>query len=172
VAPRPVLIGIWRPVACPEARLAPLTLRFTVSSTSNFSPIPGLRWDFGDGTQSSEESPQHTYATPGTYQPTVQMSYNQGRCLVLTTLDVVEVQARKLVPNIITPNGDGLNETFQLGSDCPSRLQVYSRWGQKVFEAAAYQDDWNADGQPAGIYYYFVTYPDGRRVKGWVEVIK
>ena len=170
-APRPLLLGFWTPVACPETRLAPLTLRFTAASSSNLFPIPGLLWDFGDGTQSSEQSPTHTYATPGTYQPTVRQRYNNNRCEIRALAPLVVVQERK-VPNVITPNGDNLNETFQLGPDCPPRLQVYSRWGQKVFEAAAYQDDWNAAGQPAGVYYYLLTYPDGQRIKGWVEVVR
>ena len=41
-----------------------------------------------------------------------------------------------------------------------------------MFESAVYHDEWNADGQPAGVYYYLLTYTNGRRVKGWVEVVR
>ena len=171
VAPVPGLSGFWEPVACAETRLAPLMLRFTLASTVNFSPPPAVVWEFGDGSQSTEISPVHTYATPGTYQPRVRLGYNANRCETQAQLLPVEVQERK-VPNIITPNGDDKNQTFRLGPDCPPRLQVFSRWGQQVFEAAAYHDDWNAAGQPAGVYYYLLTYPDGHRVKGWLEVAR
>ena len=76
------------------------------------------------------------------------------------------------LPNIITPNGDALNQTFRLPASCAPRIQIFSRWGQPVFEAAAYQNDWAAEGQPAGTYYYLLQYPDGHRVKGWLEVVK
>ena len=158
------------PVACPEIRLAPLAVRFQVPLNSA-APYTALEWDFGDGTTSTEVSPLHTYATVGTFQPRLRQRYNAGRCEVQTALPPVVTKERK-VPNIITPNGDGQNETFQLGPDCVPRFQVFSRWGQQVFESAAYHDEWNAAGQPDGVYYYLLTYPDGHRVKGWVEVLR
>ena len=101
----------------------------------------------------------------------MRLRYNTDHCETQALLPPIEVRERK-VPNIITPNGDPRNEYFRLGPDCPPRLQVFSRWGQAVFEAAAYRDDWNAPGQPDGVYYYLLTYPDGHRVKGWVEVVR
>ncbi|GAB3877755.1 hypothetical protein GCM10028824_38400 [Hymenobacter segetis] len=169
VAPVPLVQASWQPVACPENRQVPLTLRFTLISSSN-SSTPTVVWEFGDGTQSTEVSPVHTYTTPGSYQPRVRLRYNLDRCETTTTTPLVEVKERKPVPNIITPNGDSQNQTFQLGPGCAPRLQVFSRWGQKIFESAAYHDEWNADGQPNGIYYYLASYPDGQQLKGWVEV--
>ena len=168
VAPVPDVVPLWAPENCAETRLAPLTVRFRLAGIPS-APYTGLLWEFGDGTQSTDINPLHTYTTPGSYQPRLRTRYNQGRCETQATLPVVEVQERK-IPNIITPNGDGQNQTFRLGPDCAPRLQVYSRWGQKVFEAAAYRDDWNAEGQPDGAYYYLASYPDGHQLKGWVEV--
>ncbi|WP_046245940.1 DUF7948 domain-containing protein [Hymenobacter terrenus] len=170
VAAVPALSAQWEPVACAETRLAPLTLRFRLTNPSSAS-FTTVVWDFGDGTQSGEASPTHTYATPGTYQPRVRVRYNSNSCETQAPAPVVEVKERK-VPNIITPNGDEQNEYFKLGPDCPPRLQVFSRWGQQVFESATYHDDWNAPGLPDGVYYYLLSYPDGRRVKGWVEVVR
>ena len=170
VAPAPDLLAFWNPVACAETRLAPLTVRFTAVSTINSSLFPRV-WDFGDGTQSTDISPTHTYATPGTYRPVLRVRYNSDRCETQAAAPPVEVRERK-IPNIITPNGDAQNQTFRLGPDCAPRLEVYSRWGQKVLDAAAYHDDWNAEGQPDGVYYYILTYPDGHRQKGWVEVVR
>ncbi|MDB5270380.1 MAG: hypothetical protein JWP58_3420 [Hymenobacter sp.] len=168
IAPVPDVVPSWAPEICAETRLAPLTVRFRLASTSSVT-YTGVTWEFGDGTQSTDINPLHTYATPGSYQPRLRTRYNQGRCEIQTPLPTVEVKERK-IPNIITPNGDGQNQTFRLGPDCPPRLQVFSRWGQQVFEAAAYQDNWNAEGQPDGIYYYLARYPDGHQLKGWVEV--
>ncbi|MCI1188252.1 gliding motility-associated C-terminal domain-containing protein [Hymenobacter sp. DH14] len=162
----PVLAPGWNAVPCPETQLAPLTVQFSPGSgTADL----GLSWDFGDGTQSADPSPVHTYATPGTYQPRLRARYFQGRCETTVELAPVTVLERK-VPNIITPNGDAQNQAFKLGPDCAPHLQVYSRWGQLVFDSPVYHDDWSAPGQPDGVYYYLLTYPDGHRVKGWVEV--
>ncbi|WP_460503457.1 T9SS type B sorting domain-containing protein, partial [Hymenobacter agri] len=170
VIPAPGLSPFWAPVDCAEARLAPLTLQFTLSSTINYNP-PLVQWDFGDGSTSTVPNPQHTYAEPGTYQPRVRLQFGAGQCSALATAPVVKVTERKL-PNVITPNGDPLNQQFKIGADCPPRFQVFSRWGQPVFDSPTYHDEWDAAGLPAGNYYYLLTYPNGHRVKGWVEVLR
>ncbi len=170
VAPVPVAQAAWAPVACPEDRQVPLNVRFDLGTAANAVPT-GLLWDFGDGTQSTDANPTHTYAAAGRYQPTVRLRYNSGRCETTATLAPVEATDDPL-PNVITPNGDALNQTFRLPAACVPRIQIFSRWGQQVFEAAAYRNDWAAEGQAAGIYYYLLEYPDGHRVRGWVQVVK
>jgi hypothetical protein len=170
VAPTPTLQPTWALTTCPEYRLSPLTLRFTLNETG-LPTTPTIIWEFGDGMQSSEINPTHTYTTAGSFTPRVRLRYNADRCEAQATLPAVEVKMQK-VPNIITPNGDGQNQTFQLGPDCYPRLQIFSRWGQRVFETASYHDDWAADGLPSGVYYYLATYPDGHRLKGVVEVVR
>ena len=78
--------------------------------------------------------------------------------------------------NIITPNADGQNDEFRLPElpvdFCDNRfahIQVFSRWGQPVFESSDREFRWAGQGQ-AGTYYYLATYTDGRRYKGWLEV--
>ena len=78
-------------------------------------------------------------------------------------------------PNIITPNGDGRNDFFVM-PDLPvdfcdhryAGINIYSRWGQPVFQSAERGFAWGGAGV-GGIYYYLVTYTDGRKFKGWVE---
>ena len=166
IAAPPVLAPTQGAVPCPETQLAPLTVQFSLGGSATDLV---LAWDFGDGTQSAEANPAHTYATPGTYQPRLRVRYFQARCETVVPLASIAVLERK-IPNIITPNGDAKNQTFRLGPDCVAHLQVYSRWGQLVFDSPAYHDDWSAPGQPDGVYYYLLSYPDGHRVKGWVEV--
>ncbi len=160
-----VLLPSWAPLACAEERQAPLTVRFTDAASN-----AATQWDFGDGSPlAAGADVQHTYASAGYYQPKASLSTQCGK--LAAALPPIEVQ-NQIIPNIITPNGDGANETFQLPPNCAPHIELYSRWGQRVFEAAAYQNDWNATGQVAGLYYYLLTYPDGHRVKGWVEVVK
>jgi gliding motility-associated-like protein len=76
------------------------------------------------------------------------------------------------IPNILTPNGDGLNDKLQIKGlvDNQWSLTIYSRWGRQVYTAAAYRQDWDPAGLPAGLYYYLLQHPTGRAYKGWVEV--
>ena len=79
--------------------------------------------------------------------------------------------------NVITPNGDQVNDFFKM-PDLPldfcdrkfASIVIYSRWGQPVFRSEARGFAWGGQGV-GGLYYYLVTYTDGRRFKGWVEVI-
>ncbi len=51
-----------KPVKC-----GPRSVSFTDTSTPGDAPIVSWGWDFGDGSQSAEQNPQHTYANSGTY---------------------------------------------------------------------------------------------------------
>ncbi|MFD2718854.1 gliding motility-associated C-terminal domain-containing protein [Hymenobacter monticola] len=76
------------------------------------------------------------------------------------------------IPNIITPNGDGQNDQFKtLGLAAGTwRLSVYNRWGMQVFDTPNYQQDWQAEGMGAGLYYYVLANTTGQMRKGWLEV--
>jgi hypothetical protein len=176
IAPQLVPTAAWAVVACPDARQVPLDVRFTLSiayptgySSANLPST--VRWDFGDGSQSTDANPTHTYTTAGRFQPTAYLRYKNGACETAVSLPPLDTRNDPL-PNIITPNGDALNQTFRLPASCVPHVQIFSRWGQSVFEAAAYQNNWAAEGQPAGLYYYLLEYPDGHRLKGWLEVVK
>lgn len=79
-----------------------------------------------------------------------------------------------LLPNIITPNGDGLNDGFAVnGLELGEwQLEVYNRWGRQVFLQAKYRSgEWMAHDQPAGVYYYRLS-RSNQQYKGWVEVVR
>jgi gliding motility-associated-like protein len=67
-------------------------------------------------------------------------------------------------PNVITPNGDGMNDDFVFGglSTHPnSELYVYNRWGSLVYSNTDYQNDWDGGGLSPGLYYYVLILTDG-----------
>lgn len=86
--------------------------------------------------------------------------------------------------NVITPDGDGLNEYFQI--NClnlyqENALQIFNRWGQLVFEAENYANDWTGvnrlgEDLPDGAYYFVFRYTDeqGRmqQLKGHITLIR
>ena len=71
-----------------------------------------------------------------------------------------------VLPNIITPNGDGYNDTWVLNSKinlAGSHLIIFDRWGEKVYESTSYANNWggtymNTDNKlPDGTYYFVLT---------------
>jgi gliding motility-associated-like protein len=80
-------------------------------------------------------------------------------------------------PNIITPNGDDKNQFFTMPTlppdFCDARfadIKIFSRWGRQVYQSETREFRWPGEGT-GGVYYYVVSFVNGRRYKGWVEVI-
>ncbi|WP_090767928.1 DUF7507 domain-containing protein, partial [Pedobacter soli] len=64
-----------------------------------------------------------------------------------------------LIPNLFTPNGDGINDTFEingLANFAESELTIVNRWGNEVFRAKGYQNNWTGEGLNEGTYYYLL----------------
>jgi len=73
------------------------------------------------------------------------------------------------IPNIITPNGDGLNDVFKIKGLPPnSTLHIFNRWGNQVYVTENYLNNWQADTD--GVYYYALETPDGKTFSGFVQV--
>jgi gliding motility-associated-like protein len=170
---QPVLAPVLVPGTCVPTTVAPLVVHFN-QPANGLPPDAVLTWYFGDdSTAVTGLDVTHTYLRAGTFHPRVVLSYNQNRCGQTLGLPPVEVLGM-LIPNVFTPNSDQQNDFFapRIGG-CPPRLQVFSRWGQQVYENAAYQNTWDGTGLAPGIYYYLITPPDGSpAVKGWVELVR
>ena len=80
------------------------------------------------------------------------------------------------VPNIFTPNNDGVNEVFFIRNlpSAAARLRINNRWGKTVFQSDNYQNDWDGGDSPDGIYYYVLVIPNGpdEVSTGWVEILR
>ncbi len=89
------------------------------------------------------------------------------------------------VPNIFTPNHDGVNDILKMELS-PSMSEIYTfkvfnRWGALVFETEDFNEGWdgtnNGEVLPEGVYVYFLEAPcevDGRRMikKGDITIIR
>lgn len=81
------------------------------------------------------------------------------------------------IPNVITPNGDGINDSFiiqGLENYPGSKLIIMNRSGQKLFESNNYQNDFQANNLPEGSYYYILRVNDKNQTtkKGNLNIIK
>ena len=80
-------------------------------------------------------------------------------CVDTTCKEIEVVTAAIEIPNIFTPNGDGLNESFEiryLDFFPENHLEVYDRWGVKIYEEENYHNNWTAQDAPDGVYYYIL----------------
>ncbi len=93
------------------------------------------KWDFGDGFDSDEIDPIHTYDAPGTYEVVLTVTDRTGcKTVKSTTLEITEGY-RIMVPTAFTPNNDGNNDFFRprmLGLT-KVRLIIYNTWGEVIF---------------------------------------
>lgn len=65
------------------------------------------------------------------------------------------------IPDVITPNGDGLNEFFVIESlelFPSSSLKIFDRWGGLVYDSPDYKNNWGDKDVPEGTYYFILEW--------------
>jgi gliding motility-associated-like protein len=79
----------------------------------------------------------------------------------------------RLIPNVITPNGDGLNDSFEIRDhNHDLTVKIFNRIGRLVFESDNYQNDWNCKGLSSGTYFYYIIDNCGKSYSGTLSVLK
>ena len=63
-----------------------------------------------------------------------------------------------VIPNVFSPNGDGINEFFDIETIEAKDLKgvIYNRWGNKLFELNGIDAKWSGEDYPEGTYYYII----------------
>lgn len=162
------------------AQAVPIQVRFEPGCelvkgyfSSGISDVATYAWDFGDGSTSTLATPMHAYPFGATATVTLTVVDIFGETISQTTQfqtqDQLEFSQIEL-PNIFTPNGDGINDDFTPMNDhflgpCAA-LTIYNRYGQRVFESLGGSLRWDGRsfaGEPvsAGVYFYVFTWGGG-----------
>lgn len=92
----------------------------------------------------------------------------------------VKVLKQLEIPNVFTPNGDGMNDKWQIKNlaayaDCI--VDIYNRYGQLVYHSIGYTNEWDGTSKgkqlPAGTYYYIIN-PKSvlKPVSGFVDIVR
>lgn len=128
--------------------------------------------------------------TAGSFTLTYEICSNNCPDLCATGEVTIEVEDDGFVPplpNAITPNGDGLNETLVFdillnnpASEFPdNELIIFNRWGDILYEARPYNNDWdgrNQEGEllPEATYYYILrlNIGEGEILRGDITVLR
>lgn len=141
------------PVELPNDTLACVEnpLLFNVEN----SPLATYLWNTGDTDY------ELTASDTGWYEVVVTV----GECKDSSSVHVDFRECKMWIPNIMTPNGDGVNDEFIIANISQVgdlHLKVYNRWGRKVYENEHYQNNWDGrrggDGRQlaSGVYFYVV----------------
>jgi gliding motility-associated-like protein len=82
------------------------------------------------------------------------------------------------IPNVITPNLDGINDLFEIKNlSQNTEVIILNRWGNLVYSSANYQNDWDGKDTSGkeladGVYTYKFTTETGAIGHGFVHLIR
>jgi gliding motility-associated-like protein len=155
---------------------APLQVKFTDKSVRGYY----YKWEYGDDSVSTvKDTLSHIYYRPGEYSVMLTIE-SELHCIDSMRFDKVVVDPSNLnIPNVFTPNGDGINDYFVVEAKSlrtinveifsRSGIMVYSFYGEKekVKEWKGWDGNVNNSSREAtpGIYFYII------RAKGWDDKV-
>lgn len=148
-------------------------------SSTGSTNIVSWWWDLGVADPATSTDPAVTAlfpTVPGHY-PVMLVVTSADGC-VDTVRSVVTVVRPGVIamPNVFSPNGDGVNEQFlPLDHDgTPGVMEVYNRWGQLVFHTRALASGWPGTDVPDGTYFFIITPddPTAERISGHVTLVR
>jgi len=92
----------------------------------------------------------------------------------------VKILRSPLVPNIFSPNGDGIHDRWEIPyliSYPGCTVDIYNRYGQLIYHSVGYDKPWdgtvNSNSVPVGTYYYIIDPKNGKqKMSGYVDVIR
>ena len=143
----------------------PLDVHFTNTSTN----AKNYLWDFGDTTATSSQlNPNHNFTKEGVYK-VILVAENNG-CTDTAWIDIQTTGGLLIfIPNVITVNGDGLNDEFVI-SYTKSALKymkgsIWNRWGGKIYDFEMPGGKWwdgkyNGTDCSDGVYFYIFEASD------------
>ncbi len=163
-----------------------------VTATTSTSAILNYFWN-PDSVIVFDNCPDQTncpnpLAAPKTTTTIMVTVMNADSCFASDTLTITVLnEPAKFIPTAFTPNGDGLNDTWEFDILGASKLEVnvFNRWGERVYSNANQQNGFHGtgwDGTKDGkycpddtyVYKIVVTYFDGveKEVTGTVNIMR
>jgi gliding motility-associated-like protein len=166
------------------------TLPQTITVTNTSSQASSFSWTFNNGTPTITPNPKFLVNTPGTY--TISMiAFGSNNCndttsgivIIHDTTKVYPIVPTVFMPNVFTPNNDGVNDAFHpvMKGFKEANCTIIDRWGVQVFElkevnAVWYGENSNGNPCPAGTYFYIFNGVDLNNkdytYKGFVQLIR
>ncbi len=138
-------------------------------------------WDFGNGQKSNEDNPTITFTDTGRFE--IQLTVADTLCGKIyndsAIVNLKQLQSEVFIPNCFTPNGDGINELFEVsGSECGDDdvLEIYNRWGSRLYRTEnPYDEFWDGTfkgKQCTESVYYYLLFTNNKVYKGHLSLVR
>ena len=128
-----------------------------ISFSNNTTNYQNYFWETGDGTIYLQNHFEHIYENHGYFYPVIHLT-DSFNCHYTDTTKVEVRFATIYIPNSFTPNGDGINEFFEIKGESIKTytLYIYNRWGQLIYTTQNHGWDGTNLGNPCqnGVYNY------------------
>ncbi|HEV7230379.1 MAG TPA: PKD-like domain-containing protein [Bacteroidia bacterium] len=143
--------------ATPNRGIAPLNVSFTTTGgTATYA------WVFGNGSSGMGSNTSTVYPLKGSY--TVVCTATANGCTdSASVVIVVDENYSLIIPNVFTPNDDGVNDVFKVtGTGLTDfSMDIYDRWGIKLFSSTLLNEGWaghtaSGGNATAGTYFYVI----------------
>jgi gliding motility-associated-like protein len=156
----------------------------SVCVTNTSAGTVSWAWNFGNGNISGlQQPPCISYADSGSYCIRLRVIANNG-CSDSTT-QCIHLERRAdvvyVVPNVFSPNGDGINDVFQIRNSGLKSMNclIYDRWGKKLYEITSPSGSWDGKSGNSrmsdGVYYYVLSlqtvYGSSKTLTGFVQLL-
>ena len=168
ILPAPVVSLAFNGLAFCKAGAAPVASASPAGGT--FSGPAGLLINAATGVVDLDGSANGTYTVTYT---------SPGPCVGQAAAPLtIQGNRAPIYPTVLTPNGDNVNDRLLLKiSDVQNYyIQVFNRWGTRVYESRNAAEGWAPTSNSGGIYYYLVEYTDcagrAQRERSWIDVLK
>jgi gliding motility-associated-like protein len=167
----PLLIALDPSEFIIECNLENLDVDITATPSGGTGPYT-YSWSNG-----STENSINLSLSPGNYSVTIM---DNNACIEDTSF-VISTMSADCVPNVFTPNGDNINDTWNLENTflySDSKIKIYGRYGRLLFKSVGYSTPWdgkneNGNDVSEGAYFYHIEVGhDFDAIKGSVTIIR
>jgi gliding motility-associated-like protein len=158
--------------------LNPVIANFSFTNTGDDTytftalPLPACDnctyiWNFGDDETAYDSIATHQYDGLNDYTPTLTIITEIG--CANTQEALIQGPAYFYVPSAFTPNGDGLNDVFEVvgSSIMEYELTIFNRWGNVIFHSTDPKEVWLGDSSAGDFYVPNASYNYVLRIKGF-----
>jgi gliding motility-associated-like protein len=143
---------------------------YTLAAVETNSSSPSYAWY--DASNNQIGTSQSVVVTAsGTYKLVI----TQNGCSEEEEVEVANTLCSFDIQKGISANGDGYNDNFELTGFDVKKLQIFNRYGMKVYSRNNYTNEWygqsdKGDELPDGTYYYVIDRNSGKTVTGWIYI--